>query len=512
MTAWEIKGWCPGALRPMQSGDGLVVRIRPPLGRLNPAQAQAIAEASTRHGNGILDLSARANLQLRGVTEASHGPLIDDLRAQGLIDPDIETESLRNLIVTPFRASLPPPAGEGRQPSRTTADPSASLPPTWGRAGEGGHPASPSSDDTDTLAATLTAALAQMPRLPSKFGFALDTGPRPMLTGASADIRVERAPDGRLILRPDGHVSGQPVTDLASDATSLVNWFVANGGISNGRGRMAALIAKGILPPGCTLAPAEPLPQPGPGLHPEGALVALAFGQMQAQTHARGDPEPPERPPCPIYETDGAAIYLQSFAMIRAEADLARFTPEEEIVAVRMIHAAGMVGLAPHIRFTPGMAIAARAALEAGAPILCDARMVSEGITRARLPADNASSARCNDPGVPGLAAGMGNTRSAAAVELWRPHLAGAVVAIGNAPTALFHLLNMLEDPACPRPAAIIGCPVGFVGAAESKDALMAAPPVPAVIVAGPAWRQRHHRGGGQRARQPEGMTMGPAR
>ncbi|MFZ1346625.1 MAG: precorrin-3B synthase [Tabrizicola sp.] len=284
MTAWEIKGWCPGALRPMQSGDGLVVRIRPPLGRLTPAQAQAIAEASTRHGNGILDLSARANLQLRGVTEASHGPLIDELRAQGLIDPDIETESLRNLIVTPFRASLPPPAGEGRQPSRTTADPSASLPPTWGRAGEGGHPASPSSDDTDTLAATLTAALAQMPRLPSKFGFALDTGPRPMLTGASADIRVERAPDGRLILRPDGHVSGQPVTDLASDATSLVNWFVANGGISNGRGRMAALIAKGILPPGCTLAPAEPLPQPGPGLHPEGALVALAFGQMQAQT------------------------------------------------------------------------------------------------------------------------------------------------------------------------------------------------------------------------------------
>lgn len=186
-----------------------------------------------------------------------------------------------------------------------------------------------------------------------------------------------------------------------------------------------------------------------------------------------------------IYETDGAAIYVQSFAMIRAEADLERFTPEEEIVAVRMIHAAGMVDLAPHIRFSPGMAIAARAALEAGAPILCDVRMVSEGITKKRLPAANEIICTLQDPAVPALAARMGNTRSAAAVELWRPHLQGAVVAIGNAPTALFHLMNMLEDPACPRPAAIIGCPVGFVGAAESKDALMAAPPVPSLIVKG---------------------------
>ncbi len=186
-----------------------------------------------------------------------------------------------------------------------------------------------------------------------------------------------------------------------------------------------------------------------------------------------------------LYETDGAAIYLQSFAMIRAEADLARFTPEEEVVAVRMIHAAGMVGLERHIRFSPGMAIAARAALEAGAPILCDARMVSEGITRPRLPAGNEVICTLHDPRVPGLAKAMANTRSAAALELWRPYLQGAVVAIGNAPTALFHLLNMLEDPSCPRPAAIIGCPVGFVGAAESKAALMEALPVPALIVEG---------------------------
>lgn len=186
-----------------------------------------------------------------------------------------------------------------------------------------------------------------------------------------------------------------------------------------------------------------------------------------------------------VYETDGAAIYLRSFATIRAEADLARFTPEEEVVVVRMIHAVGMVGLERHVQFTPGMAIAARAALEAGAPILCDVRMVSEGITRSRLPARNEVICTLQDPRVAGMAKDMANTRSAAALELWRPHLGGAVVAIGNAPTALFHLLNMLEDPACPRPAAIIGCPVGFIGAAESKAALMAAPPCPAVVVEG---------------------------
>jgi precorrin-3B synthase len=244
-AAPDIKGWCPGALRPMQSGDGLVVRIRPPLGRLTPSQALAIASTAMTHGNGIIDLSARANLQLRGVTAASHAPLIDDLQAQGLIDPDIETESLRNLIVTPF--------GDG---------------------------------ETLALATSLTAALARMSRLPSKFGFAIDTGPRPVLVGASADIRAERDPDGRLILRPDGHPFGRPVTDLATDAIGLANWFVAHGGITDGRGRMAALIARGAIPDGCTIAPAAPLPLPRPGLHPEGALLALAFGQMQAQTLA----------------------------------------------------------------------------------------------------------------------------------------------------------------------------------------------------------------------------------
>ncbi len=185
------------------------------------------------------------------------------------------------------------------------------------------------------------------------------------------------------------------------------------------------------------------------------------------------------------FETNGAAIYRQSFATIRSEADLSRFTADEEPVVVRMIHAAGLVGLEAHIRFTPGMAIAARAALQKGAPVLCDARMVSEGITRARLPANNRVICTLDDPRVPPLAQAKQTTRSAAALELWQPHLDGAVVAIGNAPTALFHLLNMLEHDDCPRPAAIIGCPVGFVGAAELKAALMAASPAPALTVEG---------------------------
>ena len=186
-----------------------------------------------------------------------------------------------------------------------------------------------------------------------------------------------------------------------------------------------------------------------------------------------------------IFETDGAAIYRRSFAMIRAEADLARFDADDEPIAVRMVHAAGMIGLEEHLRFSTGFALAARAALVAGAPILCDARMVSEGVTRSRLPGDNEVICTLHDPVVRELALSMSTTRSAAALELWRPHLQGAVVAIGNAPTALFHLLNMLQDPACPRPAAIIGCPVGFIGAAESKDALWAEQPVPCCIVAG---------------------------
>ncbi|ABS68513.1 Precorrin-8X methylmutase [Xanthobacter versatilis] len=185
------------------------------------------------------------------------------------------------------------------------------------------------------------------------------------------------------------------------------------------------------------------------------------------------------------YVRDGTAIYERSFAIIRAEADLSRFSPEEEDVAVRMIHACGLVDAARDFVFGPGVVAAARAALQAGAPILCDAQMVAHGITRARLPASNEVVCTLRDPAVPALAEKLGTTRSAAALELWREQLAGAVVAIGNAPTALFHLLEML-DKGAPRPAAILGMPVGFVGAAESKDALAADPRgVPFAIVRG---------------------------
>ena len=185
------------------------------------------------------------------------------------------------------------------------------------------------------------------------------------------------------------------------------------------------------------------------------------------------------------YETDGATIYRRSFAIIRAEARLDRFDAGDEKVAVRIIHASGMVEVADDIVFARGFGAAASTALRKGAPIFCDAQMVAYGITRARLPADNAVICTLSDPRVPALAVARGTTRSAAAVELWREQLAGSVVVIGNAPTALFRLLEILQEPDVASPAAVIGIPVGFVGAAESKEALVASALVPSVIVRG---------------------------
>ena len=173
------------------------------------------------------------------------------------------------------------------------------------------------------------------------------------------------------------------------------------------------------------------------------------------------------------YLRDGAAIYERSFAIIRAETDLSRFSAEQAEIAVRMIHACGAVEAAQHIVFGESLVAAARGALAAGAPILCDAEMVAHGITRARLPARNEVICTLNDPRVPDLAKQLDTTRSAAALDLWRDRLAGAVVAIGNAPTALFRLLDLI-DAGAPKPAAILGIPVGFVGAAEAKEALAA--------------------------------------
>jgi precorrin-8X/cobalt-precorrin-8 methylmutase len=187
--------------------------------------------------------------------------------------------------------------------------------------------------------------------------------------------------------------------------------------------------------------------------------------------------------PAYAYEKDPAAIYRRSFAIIRGEADLQRFSPLEERVAVRVIHACGMVEAARDLIFSTGAAEAAQEALNGGAPIFCDARMIAEGITRARLPHNNDVICTLADPAVPALAARLGTTRTAAAIDLWLPRLGGSLAAIGNAPTALFRLIEAIAAGA-PRPAAIIGMPVGFVGAAESKEALIESG-LPAIVVRG---------------------------
>lgn len=264
---FTVQGWCPGALRPMQLGDGLVVRLRAPGGRLSPAQAAGLAVAAGRHGNGRIDLSARGNLQLRGVSAASHPALIKDLRALALVDADPAAEARRNLLITPFADAA-----------------------------------------TDALAAALEAALtagAGLPDLPGKFGFVVDTGPAPVLQASPGDIRLERSAAGGLILRADGAAQGAPVTapGAVAAALALARWFVAAGGMRGGRGRMAALIGQGAQPDGALrgrIAPAAALPPPEPGPPepgppelgpsgpnlPGGLLVAAEFGQIGADALA----------------------------------------------------------------------------------------------------------------------------------------------------------------------------------------------------------------------------------
>lgn len=251
MGAPLIKGWCPGALRPMESGDGWVVRVRAHGGRLTAGALARIAGLAAAYGNGLIDLSARGNLQIRGVMPQSHPPLIDGLGAVGLIDEDATREARRNILVTPF----------------------------W-----------QDGDGTQALVAGLEAALADGPDLPGKFGFAIDTGAVPVLAGASADVRLERGAGGGLILRADGASHGQPVTAETAVAAmiGLARWFVQSGGVREGRGRMAAHLARVELPAGLSSLPV-PLPAPvtmRPGPVADGSLVALRFGQVDAETLA----------------------------------------------------------------------------------------------------------------------------------------------------------------------------------------------------------------------------------
>ena len=603
----SIKGWCPGALRPMRSGDGLVVRVRLAPGQLTPGLARAIAGLADRYGNGQIDLSQRANLQIRGVGDASWPALITALGTLGVLDGTAEIEAVRNVIVTPLDATV---TGSGI--------------------------------DANALAAALTARIgtdAAFQALPGKFGFVVDDGGALPLDGVDTDIRfvgiegrigveigerwrigvvdAEAVPDiaARLVrafvklrddtaeparrlrdlirrigadgvaaaaglagspawqrgARPDPGVVGRRagflgvgvtfgrltagqltlLADVAEAAGSaqlaLTPWrailvtgadetslsrLTAGGFITDAADpRLSVAVCPGA--PECesaagpvradalALAPfAAALPGHGVKLHVSACAKGCARPQATAVTliarengydlvrNGRASDDPvstgllrqaiesvlqtlnPLRPAItPLrerasYIRDGAEIYRHSFAIIRAEADLARFSAAEEPVAVRIIHACGMVEVAADIAFSIGAADAARAALKAGAPIFADAEMVARGVTRARLPANNDVICTLTDPRVPGLAAAMGTTRSAAAMELWRDRLGGSVVAIGNAPTSLFRLLEMLDEGASP-PACVIGMPVGFVGAAESKDALIADGRVPCIIVRG---------------------------
>ncbi len=224
MSAIAVKGWCPGALRPMQSGDGLVVRVRPFGGRLEATQVAGLAELAERFGNGLLDVTSRANLQIRGVDEQGHRLLLDGLARLGLLDHDADTESRRNILVTPF----------------------------W----IGG-------DETQSLAAELEEALADSAlALPTKFGFAIDDGKSRVLAGDSADIRIERDRGGRLLVRADGARLGRSVArgEAVSTALALANWFIVSGGAKGGRGRMAAHIATGAALPASLRAETEPAP------------------------------------------------------------------------------------------------------------------------------------------------------------------------------------------------------------------------------------------------------------
>jgi len=248
----EIKGWCPGALRPMESGDGLVVRVRPRGGRLTSAQARGLARLSADFGNGLVDLSNRANLQLRGVRAETLTAVQGGLAALDLLDASAEAEARRNIVVAPF----------------------------WG-----------ADDPTQTVAKALETALVapDAPALPGKFGFALDCGPRPVLRLTPADIRVERGANGRLLVRADGAMTGAEAdeADIPMLAMILARWFVASGGVTGGRGRMATLIRSGQNLPQrfrtarATVMPSPPLPVPGP--QRAGYLVGLAFGQVEAE-------------------------------------------------------------------------------------------------------------------------------------------------------------------------------------------------------------------------------------
>ncbi|PWB84645.1 MAG: hypothetical protein C3F11_00215 [Methylocystaceae bacterium] len=618
-AAPKIQGWCPGALRPMQSGDGLLLRAKTIGPRLAAENALEIAAIAVSCGNGLIDLSQRAQLQLRGVAETKLREAQQRLHRLGLLARDAATESVLNFIVSPlagFAKGAIDAHGVLSQLVRELSEDAAllALPGKFGFLIDDGGPLGLAEVTTDIrleayfdngaarvavvadgardqafivspeAAAATALALARaflslrkgrefelrrMRSVVAAFGLdavasaaGLASAPyrsscraagADEIFGAHALFAGVGAPSGRFRAGDLAFLAGLAAKYGAGElrltpwraillpcrseksAREMIRAAASRGLIVDADdARLAVVACSGA--PECPqalratrgemdrLAPlARRVASGGVALHISGcakgcAMPAPARITLVAREHGfdlidngragdapsltglgpkeiedaiearitRADTKPTgaAMSGASSYIRDGAAIYARSFAIIRAEARLERFAPEEERVAVRIIHASGMVEVADDIIFSPGMARAASAALRAGAPVLCDANMVAHGVTRARLPANNDVVCTLTDPRVAALAAKGGTTRSAAALELWRERLDGAVVAIGNAPTALFRLLELLDEGA-PRPAAIIAMPVGFVGAAESKEAALADGRVPVVIVRG---------------------------
>lgn len=603
------RGWCPGALVPMETGDGWLVRIHPPGGRLSAGALEQLGRLAADFGNGLVDITSRANLQMRGVRPETHPPLVAALLAAGLVDPGEGEGPYRPVLTGPlagrdagdlFDVAAVAAAVETclalvtGLPAKTLVQiDGGGLSPGGGEAdirlvARGDHLALVASgsawritaDQTPEAVAVLLGRLAirhrarpgtvrrlrdvdpsEVAALAASLGLPAiappQASPPPRRVGIVAEqggthAALAAAPFGRttsgglaalaalmrhhdafdLRLTPWRGVALTGLSDAEAALRGLAGLgFVVEatdprlavdacpGAPACARGEMpaqadAALIAASLpagLDAGFSLhvsgcakgcarsAPATVTLVGRDGLYdvviegracdpPVHRLAAAEAASLMAAGGNHADALRKARTMTAATRSDhlkdGAAIYARSFAIIRAEADLARFRGIAERVAVRMIHACGMTDLAADIVMSEGFAAAGEAALRRGAPILCDAKMVANGITPSRLPAGNRVLCTLDDPRVPGLAEAMATTRSAAAMELWRDDMAGSLVVIGNAPTSLFHLLDML-DRGAPAPAAVIGVPVGFVGAAESKEALAADGRVPFLAVRG---------------------------
>ncbi len=538
------RGSCPGVYTPMESGDGLLVRVRAASRALTSQDLRVLATLASRYGNGLIELTRRANVQLRGVHDLAG--MQAGLVAAGLAEADPERERrLAPLLVDPaldarpFEAALVAHSYQLSAKFAIAVELGAPLPVDADiRVRVDGALAHVAVGSSWLGACARDAAPARVVELLALFRAgqrARDLSPRPSL---DEPARSKATPPGPAVALPFGAGDAALFAGLAERVES-VRVTPARELLVTGAASLAALAELGLIVDrhdplrrvtACPGAPAcggawgdtrslgRELAKLGLTLHVSGCEKGCASSSASQATLVRAQhgvrlafdadivraADQPVielqdarrqlanraaitrvRPPMSHdYVRDGAEIYRRSFAIIRAEARLSRFRAVEERVAVRLIHTSGMVDLADDIVFTDGFAELARDALRRGAPVLCDANMIVSGVTRARLSAQNELLCFLDRPGLAGLAKEHRTTRSAAALEYWKPLLNGALVAIGNAPTALFRLLELFDEIDA-RPAAVIGLPVGFVGAAESKDALIADGRVPAMIVRG---------------------------